>query len=458
MSQDLFRSSRAGSVSGSYRFFRGLIRLWISLAFGNLRVLAAEELSASSPAVLVVNHPGGFLQALFMIAATGRQLGCLVDRRQIQGTTRKFLARRFGMIPFEAKDEDLRRATETACNILGSLGAVAVFTEFQPAEMRQPANFAAVTAKMVLETESRNSNQLDVTVVPVHLVLSRTRWRDGELLVHFDRRIKPQTYMLPGKPVADRLPALSAALEDACGKNSFRLQPEDIKHFLADVEGVLLADLREDFASRKNWKQKVEDFKLSGFINEWIEELNRLDPGRLAHLRQMLRASQQAEQDAKLRELEVEAAGPRIQSAFRRMLGWAETLLGFPVALYGLLNHLPSLAILRLTGLTKKQNEANRTAIWISRAAIVLVLYVAQVLLCNHLVGRAAAGYYALSLPVSALYLWRYTLLLRNTTRYLYMHARGPRWASEARKKRREFVTELNAARDHYVEAIGLAS
>ena len=236
------------------------------------------------------------------------------------------------------------------------------------------------------------------------------------------------------------------------------LQPEDIRNFLSDLEGVLLADLREVFASRPNWKQRVEDFGLSGFINEWIEELNWLDPGRLAHLRQLLRAFQQAERHATLRKLEVESAGPQLQSAFHRMLGWAETLIGFPVALYGLANHLPSLAVLRVTGLAKQQNGTNRTAVWISRGAIMLVLYAGQVLLCNYLVSRAAAGYYALSLPVSALYLWRYVSLLRHTTRFLYLHARGPRWANQARERRREFVAELSTARDVFVESIGLTN
>ncbi|MGE5325594.1 MAG: hypothetical protein ACM3NO_01035 [Deltaproteobacteria bacterium] len=458
MSQDLFRSSRAASVSGSYRFFRSLVRLWISVTFGNLRVLAAEEFSANSPAVLVVSHPGGFLEALFLIASSERQICCMVDRRQIEGFTRKFLARQLGMIPYEAEGGGLARATEKACNILGNLGALAIFTDFQPADVRQPARFAMNAASLVLEAESRNGNQLDVMVIPVHLVLSRMRWRGGELLIHFDRRIKSQTYMLPGKPASERRPALSIALDEVCQKNTFRLHPEDIRNFLADVEGVLLADLREEFATRKNWKQRVEDFELSGFINEWIEELNRLDPGRLAHLRQLLHALQQADQNATLRKLEVEAAGPWVQSAFRRLIGWAETFIGFPVALYGLVNHLPSLAILRATGLAKRQSESNRTAVWISRAAIVSVLYAVQILLCNYLVDRAAAGYYALSLPVSALYLWRYVSLLRLTTRFLYLHARGPHHASLARKKRREFIEKLNVARDRYVEAIGLAS
>jgi Acyltransferase len=458
MSQDFFRSSRVASVAGGYRFFRGLIRIWIALAFGKLRVLEAETLPASSPAVLVASHTGGFLEALFLIAATNRQLCCFVEGRQISGIVRTFLARRLGMIPYEPQGEGWRRAAETASNVLGNLGAIAVFTGFQPAETQQAARFALSAANIVLEAESRNANQLDVMVVPIHLVLTRIRSRSGELLVYFDRRIKPQVYMLPGKSVEERRPALSAALDEACRKNVFRLQPEDVRRFLADLEEVLIADLREDFASRRNWKQRVEEFRLSGFVSEWIEQLNRLDPGRLARLRQLLSAFREAGRRESLARLEVEAAGAWVQSAWRRTLAWVETAAGFPLALYSLVNHLPALGILRAAGLIKKQSEANRTALWISRIAVVLALYALQILLCDRWLGRAAAGYYALSLPISALYAWRYVSLLRHSTRFVYLRSRAPRRASQAREMRREFVRELDAARHSYVEAIGLAN
>ncbi len=458
MSQDFFRSSRVSTVTSGYHFFRGLIRFWIALAYGKLQVLAAEDLPASSPAVFVANHRVGFLEALFLIAATDRQLCCLMERKQIHGVLQNFLARRLGIILFDADGEGWRRATETACNVLGNLGAIAIFTEFQPAEMRQPARFASSTANIVLEAESRNANQLDVMVVPVHLVLSCVRWRSGELVAFFDRRVKTQVYMLPGKSIVERRPALSAALDENCRRNVFRLQPEDIRWFLTDLEEVLLADLREDFASRRNWKQRVDEFRLSGFINEWVEQLNWLDPGRLAHLRQSLGAFREAERRASLARLEVETAGAWVQSTFRRTMGWIETLAGFPIALYGLANHLPALVILRAAGLIRKPSETNRTAVWISRVAVVLALYIVQILLCDWLVSRAAAGYYAVTLPLSGLYVWRYVLLLRHSTRFLFLRARGPRRASLAREKRRIFIGELNAARDSYVEAIGLVS
>ncbi len=457
VSQDFFRSSRAAAVSSGYRFFRALVRYWIAVAFGKPRVLVADELPPSGPAVYVVSPPGGFLEALFLIATIDRQIGCLVEFGQLRGAWRRFLARRLGMIPYSGEGEGWRAAVEPACNVLGNLGAIAVFAEFQAPAQPKPARFESKAASLVLEAEARNANQLDVMVVPVHLTLSRMRSRAGELLAHFDRRIKPQVYMLPGKSIEERRPVLSAALDEACRNNVFRFQEEDIRRFLKDLEEVLLADLREDFASRPSWKQRVEDFRLSGFVAEWVNQLNWIDPGQLVSLRQSLRAFREAERLASMQALEVEGAGEWIQSAMRRTLGWMETIAGFPIALYGVLNHLLIGIVLHLAGLLRRQGGASRMAVWISRGAVLLIFYIAQILVCDYFLSRAAAGYYALSLPVTALYVWRYVLLIRRSTRFLYLRALAPRQTTLAREKRRRFVRELDAARNAYVEAIGLA-
>jgi hypothetical protein len=78
------------------------------------------------------------------------------------------------------------------------------------------------------------------------------------------------------------------------------------------------------------------------------------------------------------------------------------------------------------------------------------------VFVLDHFWGRAAAGTYAVSLPLSALYVWRFAWLVEHRTRLLLMHAFADRRAARARKRRREFVQDLNAARDSYIEGMEL--
>lgn len=457
MSQDFFLSSRRATVSSGYRILRGLVRLWISLFFRKMRPLEADYVPETGPALFVVSHPASFLDAVLLVAAFDRQLHCLMDRGLLRGTGQKLLAWGVGMIPYEREGDAWRRAVETACNVLGNSGAVAVFAELQAGETKEASRFAPTAATLALEAESRNGNQLDLMVVPVHLFLPVARLHTSELLVYIDRRILPQAYLLEGKNLQERRRALSTALEEAGRQNVFRLQPEDVRIFLADLEEVLLADLQEDFASRSNWKQKVEGFKLSGFAVEWADQLNFLHPGRLVALRESLNEYREARRRASLKQLEVETAGAWVKSSWRRAVVWAETLVGFPVAWYGLVNHLLAGLFLYAAGALKKQTDLEGAALWIFRAVVVLACYAAQILLCAHFLGRAPAGYYALSLPISGLYLWRYGWLIRHRTRLLFLRVFIPRDVSKLSEMRKEFVKELNAARDAYVQALGIA-
>ena len=454
MAKDLFMTSRRPSVSGGYKIFRGLVRLWIRTTLRKIRAIAADSALESGPTVLVVSHPGSFYEAVLLVAGLDRQLECLVERNLLRGPWRKLLAWGLSMIPYEKEGDGWRKAVETACNALGHSRGLAIFAELQAVEARDAKGFARMAATIVVEAESRNANQLDVVVAPTHLFTPAGRSDSGEAIVHVDRRIPPQVYMLERKNPTERRQALSAALEAACCQNVFRLQPHDVQNFLSDLEGVLRMDLEEEFASRPNWKQKAEGFDLSGFLVEWAGRLNGLDPGRLIALRELLNGYREARRRAALEQLEVETAGAWVKTSWRRAAGWAETLVGFPVALYGAANHLVAGGVLHAAGLLKPRAEMERTARWALRSVSVLVLYAVQIWLCAHFLGRAAGGTYAVTLPLSGLYFLRYVWVLRRRTRLLVLNASASRKAAALRTLRKDLVRELNAARDVYVEAL----
>lgn len=454
MPQDLFRSRRRAPVSSGYRMFRGVVRLWISTFFRKVRALEAEELPDASPMLLVVSHPASFLDAVLLVAALSRQVHCLVGRNLMRGVWRRLLARGLGMIPYEKEGDGWRQAIETACNHLGNLGSVVVFAELQERDRKVPSQSARTAATLAAEAESRNAFRLGLMVVPVHLFLPVGRLQASELLVYIDRRISVQPSAQAAQSLEEWRRTLSSALEQACQQNVFRLRPEDLRNFLSDLEELLLSSLKEGFASRPHWKQKVEGFELSGFITEWAEQLNFLNPGRLVALRESLGDYREARRRFSLDQLEVEMAGTWVQSAGRRGLAWIESLAGFLVALYGFTNHLLAALVLLAAGLLRKREEMDRTLLWACRLAVLLICYAAQILLCDHFLGRAVAGYYALSLPIAGLYLWRYGWLLRRRTRLLFLRASAARKASRLHAMREGFVRELNAARDLDVKSL----
>jgi len=102
---------------------------------------------------------------------------------------------------------------------------------------------------------------------------------------------------------------------------------------------------------------------------------------------------------------------------------WVETVLGFPVALYGLINHLPALVILSVSGLFRKSPRKDPKVEWLQRIFAVLSSYTLQIFVVNFWWGRAVAGAYALTLPVSGAYLWRYRWLIRHRAHVLVRKA-----------------------------------
>jgi len=87
---------------------------------------------------------------------------------------------------------------------------------------------------------------------------------------------------------------------------------------------------------------------------------------------------------------------------------------------------------------------------------VVLGCYAVQVFLVAHFWGRRAAGYYAPTLPLSGLYLWRYAWLLRHRTRIAFLSLNLSAETAKAKRLRKDLLHEINVALDHHAEELGL--
>lgn len=135
-----------------------------------------------------------------------------------------------------------------------------------------------------------------------------------------------------------------------------------------------------------------------------------------------------------------------MHSRLRRAIVWLETIVGLPIALYGLLNHLVIGTLLFLSGSFKKKNLSAPPTVWIVRCAVALAGYAVQIYLVAHKWGRAAAGYYAPTLPATGLYLWRYLWLLEHQTRPLVTSLTLPASTLKTQRLRQAFLEELDKA------------
>jgi hypothetical protein len=84
------------------------------------------------------------------------------------------------------------------------------------------------------------------------------------------------------------------------------------------------------------------------------------------------------------------------------------------------------------------------------------VCYVVQVFLVAHFWGRRAAGYYAPTLPLSALYLWRYAWLLRHQTRIAFLSFKLSAETARTKRLRIHFLYEINRVLDQFAALLDL--
>ncbi|MGH9354125.1 MAG: lysophospholipid acyltransferase family protein, partial [Terriglobia bacterium] len=393
--------------SGLYTFVRSGLRLWFSLIFRRLRVLQEESLARSGPALLVVNHPPGFVEALMLVAALKRQVHCLLDQALLTGPFERLTARSLGMIPYEFQGEDWAAVLESVCKIFSKEGTALIFVRPPIAAAGAAlSGFAPEAAEVALEAEAYLAREVPLPVFPVHLFLPAPPSTAGELLIHIDHSLSTRGAAWHAQEDLDKgIRMLDEEIEKACCAGPFRLQPDQVEQFIAGLETIMREDFSESWSHRANWKQKVEDFDLSPFLVKLTHRLNYGHPGRLAALNEALRNYQERKRRAALGALKAETAGAWHKSGWRRLAVWIETVAGFPIAVYGLLNLLAAWFVLRMAGLLRKGLWVATPKEWAARVVITLACYAGQVGLAAHFLPRPEAGYYAPSLLLSGAYL-----------------------------------------------------
>jgi 1-acyl-sn-glycerol-3-phosphate acyltransferase len=398
--------------------FRWLIRAWLALSARKIRLLQAGDILAQGPELFVVNHPAGLRETLVLASALERPVRFLLPERLACGRLARFLALRLDAIFFEADKPISEQVLSKAVDVLAAGEALLIFADSVAASQDATKVLAASAASIVWRAEGLRLGR-SVTVRPVHLFLPEAGTPSREILIYVDSAIDRPPVEHPTTQLESDKQADIAALESRLRDNAFMLSPVDVDYFLADIEETLRRGLQDEWDSLPDWKQDTEGFLLSRQVVEWVRQTNYLDPSLLVSLRNSLGEYRSLQRRCALLQLEVERADSLMLSGWGRLMLWAETALGLPIALFGLINHLGVGLVLFMAGSFRKENPRLRTTEWIIRASVTVVFYVLQIFLVGHWWGRAAAGYYAPALPVSGVYLWRYARLARPQAHFL---------------------------------------
>ncbi|MGH9451697.1 MAG: lysophospholipid acyltransferase family protein, partial [Terriglobia bacterium] len=253
--------------SGLYNFLRRVLRIWFGLLFRRLRVLDESSIPAVGPALLVVNHPAGFTEALLLVAALGRRFHCLIDHAYLKGPFERAAASALGMVPYRFRSDDWPAALESVCGIFSRGGTVLIFARQR--ETGATGALATQAAEVAMQAEAYLGREAPLPLLPVDLFLPVPPSGVGEVLVRVEPPLASRDVLGPKErkeeDLDEAIRRLGQEIEEVCGESPFRLQPEVIDEFLDGLEVVMREDFAEKWSHRQNWKQKVEDFDLSPF-------------------------------------------------------------------------------------------------------------------------------------------------------------------------------------------------
>jgi hypothetical protein len=450
------RFVRSHNAPSRYYLMRAAVRFWIRLFLPRLRVLNQEKLQHPGPAILVITHPQSLPVALLLVATIEYPVGCLLPAGQIGGIFGKLAAWALGIKVFESLSAEGKSPLNPCLSLLTNQGIIAVFAEPFPQKGGSRAAVADFVASLALETIVETQDQAQPALHPIHWFLGAKR-RRSERLMYVGGPIQAH-HFLPkvGEDVAQASLHLAETVQKAISANIFSLAEPELEKFSFEMEDFSREQLRQQWSARPDWKQQPEELHLSRIASRWFNRQNRTDPARLVEFRESLDEYREEQRRSAMRQLVVESSGPWQASGIHLAAAWFESVVGLPVALYGLVNHLPAGIVLLATGFRKSSPQRDPKAEWLVRIFVVLSFYTIQVFLANHWWGRAAAGYYALTLPVSGAYLWRYRWLLHHRVHVLLLKALQPFRSAQLARKRDEILRRFNCELERSVQSVGM--
>ncbi len=423
----------------AYRCLRRLARLY--LYFRQIRVLESRRLDDHPAAVLAVHAPESLPTALLLTAAFERPVLWVFDPAATRTTGGRWAARLLGAVTWDDAASS-GRAFERIADALRTGWLVAWF---QARTSASPPDAMSSWVNLLLALGERWPHPAELAVFPVDVFIPPRHFAHWETLAAFGEPIYPAEHLHRAQGEASiATESLHASLEESWAQNPFRLLPASLERAEAELEDLLRAELQDTWSGRAHWRENPADFELSEEVKDWMQWANTSDPARLVVLAESVASYRRAHRLHAERQFAVETAGDWLASSLGRAVAWAEAAAGLPIALYGLLNHVPALVGLAALRRARAGEHPDRRVEWSLRAAIVLAVYAVEIVVCDRWRGRAAAGYYALTLPVSGAYLWRYVRLWHTRIRVLWFKVWTPMATRRLQRLRRRVTRQLD--------------
>ena len=413
----------------AYRILRALGRLALRWFYREVEVVGLEHLPATGPVLLASNHPNALVDALVVGCTLRRPVTLTAKATLLENPVTRALLRVAGVVPLRRASDALRSgrgadgaldparnadAFAAVLDVLQAGGIVLIFPEGK--SHSDPALAPLKTGLARIAAMARAERRLpSVPIVPVGLTFERKWEPRSRVLMCLGRPIVAGAEE-PGQP--NDIATLTRRVDLGLRAVTLNFRSVDEATQVLSVSTVL-ADVLDEFrpldAPDPPLENRVRIAHRVAAIGPRLSELSsavqpRVEQfvSRLASFERLVEANDIAASDVQM----TSGAAAGAWFAVREALIAVAT---GPFALWGRINHWVPLRIARslASRMSRTPDEPAMNTI-VTGLVLVLAFYIAQVSLVAWRLGWIVAVLYAVSLPLSATWDFRYADRLRR--------------------------------------------
>lgn len=445
-----------------YRSVRAVGRFWLWFFFKRVSVRHLERVPARGPVLLCVNHPNNFIDSLVVGAVLGRKVHYLATAALFRHRVMARFLSACGVIPVYRRQDDPDRMDRNAETFAACFDAfargrlIAIYPEGTTHAEARVQRIKTGAARLALGWESDHPATL--VMVPVGLTFEARKAFRGLVLISFGAPLPVTSYVSAYREDAVKaVDALTRDLQWAMEAEVVHVDRLDDTGLVRAVEALYRDELaRQVMEDRGLAPRHIDPVRLSRSIVDAIDHFKAREPARVTALWQRIQAYRASLAEHRLRD-ETVRAQRESRPRRRRVLASGGALLGLPLFLYGAavnaLVYLPPRWLARR--LAHKETDYATMRLFASIVAVPMV-WGLETWLVARLAGAQIAVLFALSLPLSGLFAYRYLVgagRLRSQLRFIGLRLTQEHEARRLVTEREAILAELERAKRDYLVA-----
>lgn len=457
------------SVPLLYRVIRFAVKTAMAVFFSKIDMRHGERVPNTGPVIFVANHPNSIMDALVMGLVTKRKVNYLGHAGLFSNRLKAWFLHSCGVIPVYRREDSPDKmeqnvsAFEACFQALERGETIGIFPEGTSDMLRKVKKVKTGAARIVLEAERRNGYQLGLNVLPIGLYFfSRSRFR-SRVLLNVGQAIPLLPYFERNKKNNyEAVQQLTDEIQQRLEQLTVNIQHDELDEFVRDIEVLYRDELKQELIADPNVSEtSYTEFFLTQKIADCVEYYYARDRDRVLALRDRLNLYKR-----KLKRLHLKDAMLKERAHFGQLLRAnletvVKAIVGFPLAIYGFLNHvIPYLITEQIAKKFIDDRTKILSALLIGGSLTFLLFYTVQLFIIWYFGGQLWTLIYGVSLPISGLFTLAYIKDLRqqqerlNLSFFLFTNRR---LFQRMRRERRKLIAELNTVKDEYLQQIRIA-